>query len=210
MSTSPHVEMRTTHPTFEKPVPLSQIIGARRDMVGERLRLAMWSLAAWCAASAATPGDGCSELVWRYLATASDPNMHKQTPVCFRQQFSQVNSCHHELTAWSKFLRLYECVVRRWPPAGDGVSLCWYVAHLSLESFNINSSTSDCGAKNEIKSREPIRCRECGHRIMYKKRTKRSTWLRYDHRRTPLTCNSGSIRSAVTRGPVFTATALYG
>ncbi|KIP04384.1 hypothetical protein PHLGIDRAFT_76051 [Phlebiopsis gigantea 11061_1 CR5-6] len=34
---------------------------------------------------------------------------------------------------------------------------------------------ADCGAKNEIKSREPIRCRECGHRIMYKKRTKRST-----------------------------------
>ncbi|KAJ7499088.1 hypothetical protein FB451DRAFT_1014877, partial [Mycena latifolia] len=32
----------------------------------------------------------------------------------------------------------------------------------------------DCGATNEIKSREPIRCRECGHRIMYKKRTKRS------------------------------------
>ncbi|KAI9574965.1 DNA directed RNA polymerase [Boletus coccyginus] len=33
---------------------------------------------------------------------------------------------------------------------------------------------ADCGAKNEIKSREPIRCRECGHRIMYKKRTKGS------------------------------------
>ncbi|EPT03553.1 hypothetical protein FOMPIDRAFT_10896, partial [Fomitopsis schrenkii] len=33
---------------------------------------------------------------------------------------------------------------------------------------------ADCGAKNEIRSREPIRCRECGHRIMYKKRTKRS------------------------------------
>lgn len=33
---------------------------------------------------------------------------------------------------------------------------------------------TDCGAKNEIKTREPIRCRECGHRIMYKKRTKRS------------------------------------
>ena len=32
----------------------------------------------------------------------------------------------------------------------------------------------DCGAKNDIKPREPIRCRECGHRIMYKKRTKRS------------------------------------
>ncbi|PBK94853.1 hypothetical protein ARMGADRAFT_926664, partial [Armillaria gallica] len=37
---------------------------------------------------------------------------------------------------------------------------------------------ADCGAKNEIKSREPIRCRECGHRIMYKKRTKRSTSMR--------------------------------
>ncbi|KAI0829452.1 DNA directed RNA polymerase [Trametes gibbosa] len=32
---------------------------------------------------------------------------------------------------------------------------------------------ADCGAKNEIRSREPIRCRECGHRIMYKKRTDR-------------------------------------
>ncbi|KAF9535095.1 DNA directed RNA polymerase, partial [Crepidotus variabilis] len=32
---------------------------------------------------------------------------------------------------------------------------------------------ADCGAKNEIRSREPIRCRECGHRIMYKKRTRR-------------------------------------
>ncbi|TFL00573.1 DNA directed RNA polymerase [Pterulicium gracile] len=32
---------------------------------------------------------------------------------------------------------------------------------------------ADCGVKNEIKAREPIRCRECGHRIMYKKRTTR-------------------------------------
>ncbi|KAI0770787.1 hypothetical protein BC629DRAFT_1291893, partial [Irpex lacteus] len=34
----------------------------------------------------------------------------------------------------------------------------------------------DCNAKNEIKPREPIRCRECGHRIMYKNRTKRSAY----------------------------------
>ncbi|KAF6762873.1 DNA directed RNA polymerase, partial [Ephemerocybe angulata] len=32
---------------------------------------------------------------------------------------------------------------------------------------------ADCGAKNEIRAREPIRCKECGHRIMYKKRTSR-------------------------------------
>ncbi|KAJ7779118.1 DNA directed RNA polymerase [Mycena metata] len=28
---------------------------------------------------------------------------------------------------------------------------------------------SDCGAKNDIKPSEPIRCKDCGHRIMYKK-----------------------------------------
>ncbi|PIL33607.1 hypothetical protein GSI_04230 [Ganoderma sinense ZZ0214-1] len=32
---------------------------------------------------------------------------------------------------------------------------------------------ADCGASNEIRPREPIRCRQCGHRIMYKKRTTR-------------------------------------
>lgn len=32
----------------------------------------------------------------------------------------------------------------------------------------------DCGAENEIKPKDAIRCRECGYRIMYKKRTKRS------------------------------------
>ena len=31
----------------------------------------------------------------------------------------------------------------------------------------------ECHAENEIKTGDPIRCRECGYRIMYKKRTKR-------------------------------------
>ncbi|ODM87938.1 DNA-directed RNA polymerases I, II, and III subunit RPABC4 [Orchesella cincta] len=31
----------------------------------------------------------------------------------------------------------------------------------------------ECHSENEIKARDPIRCRECGYRIMYKKRTKR-------------------------------------
>ena len=30
----------------------------------------------------------------------------------------------------------------------------------------------DCGAMNEIKPKDPIRCRRCGYRIMYKMRTK--------------------------------------
>jgi len=35
-------------------------------------------------------------------------------------------------------------------------------------------SWADCASSNEIKAREPIRCRECGCRVMYKKRVKRS------------------------------------
>ncbi|RUP43502.1 LOW QUALITY PROTEIN: hypothetical protein BC936DRAFT_137080 [Jimgerdemannia flammicorona] len=34
-------------------------------------------------------------------------------------------------------------------------------------------SQIDCGSENQIKPREPIRCQDCGHRIMYKKRTRR-------------------------------------
>jgi DNA-directed RNA polymerase subunit RPC12/RpoP len=33
----------------------------------------------------------------------------------------------------------------------------------------------DCGAKNLIKSNDPVRCRQCGFRILYKTRTKRCT-----------------------------------
>jgi DNA-directed RNA polymerase subunit RPC12/RpoP len=33
--------------------------------------------------------------------------------------------------------------------------------------------TLDCGASNSIGQKEQIRCRECGHRVMYKKRTRR-------------------------------------
>ncbi|PIK47262.1 DNA-directed RNA polymerases I, II, and III subunit RPABC4 [Apostichopus japonicus] len=31
----------------------------------------------------------------------------------------------------------------------------------------------ECRQDNEMRPRDPIRCRECGYRIMYKKRTKR-------------------------------------
>ncbi len=31
----------------------------------------------------------------------------------------------------------------------------------------------DCGAKNIIKAGDPVRCRHCGFRILYKTRTKR-------------------------------------
>ncbi|CAN8003173.1 unnamed protein product [Ixodes pacificus] len=37
----------------------------------------------------------------------------------------------------------------------------------------------ECHQENEIRPRDPIRCRECGYRIMYKKRTKRCILLLY-------------------------------
>lgn len=48
-----------------------------------------------------------------------------------------------------------------------------FVYPLPFSSF----ITSECHTENEIKARDPIRCRECGYRIMYKKRTKRCILL---------------------------------
>jgi len=33
---------------------------------------------------------------------------------------------------------------------------------------------SDCGMENTLKPGDVIQCRECGYRILYKKRTRRS------------------------------------
>jgi DNA-directed RNA polymerases I, II, and III subunit RPABC4 len=35
----------------------------------------------------------------------------------------------------------------------------------------------DCGARNIIKGGDPVRCRQCGFRILYKTRTKRCTFF---------------------------------
>lgn len=37
----------------------------------------------------------------------------------------------------------------------------------------------DCGAENTLKSGDVIQCRECGYRILYKKRTRRSMAMFY-------------------------------
>jgi len=49
---------------------------------------------------------------------------------------------------------------------------------LACSVLNVLSVT-DCHHENEIKPRDPIRCRECGYRIMYKKRTKRRILFQY-------------------------------
>lgn len=60
-------------------------------------------------------------------------------------------------------------------------------AHSTLLCWNVPPS-KDCAASNEIKAREPIRCRECGCRVMYKKRIKRSECTSFVSRRLSSSC----------------------
>ncbi|ORY87732.1 DNA directed RNA polymerase [Protomyces lactucae-debilis] len=42
-----------------------------------------------------------------------------------------------------------------------------------VKADKVNYICADCGQKNNIQMREVIRCRSCGHRVMYKERTKK-------------------------------------
>ncbi|TEB35504.1 hypothetical protein FA13DRAFT_1788134 [Coprinellus micaceus] len=59
------------------------------------------------------------------------------------------------------------------PPAGSNPPQQQGGSSLPPPRQEMEYLCADCGQKNEIRSREPIRCKECGHRIMYKKRTSR-------------------------------------
>jgi len=43
----------------------------------------------------------------------------------------------------------------------------------ALDGPAINYLCGDCNAKVPLKRGDPIRCKECGHRVLYKERTKR-------------------------------------
>ncbi|KAJ8326665.1 DNA-directed RNA polymerase core subunit rpc10 [Batrachochytrium dendrobatidis] len=45
--------------------------------------------------------------------------------------------------------------------------------HQRQPRVDVEYTCGECTALNQIKPREPIRCKDCGYRIMYKKRTKR-------------------------------------
>ena len=53
------------------------------------------------------------------------------------------------------------------------------VAYRPCEMNSCVYELAECHGENEIRPRDPIRCRECGYRIMYKKRTKRSILMSY-------------------------------
>ena len=56
-------------------------------------------------------------------------------------------------------------------PAHPPVAISYLCA--GLFSPDLSCLQMDCGASNSISPKEQIRCRECGHRVMYKKRTRR-------------------------------------
>lgn len=43
----------------------------------------------------------------------------------------------------------------------------------SLESKGCAYLCGDCGAENRLRAKDPVRCRVCGYRILYKIRTSR-------------------------------------
>jgi DNA-directed RNA polymerase I, II, and III subunit RPABC4 len=58
-------------------------------------------------------------------------------------------------------------------PAGSAVAIPSRDATFSSEGVAINYLCGDCNAKVPLKRGDPIRCKECGHRVLYKERTKR-------------------------------------
>lgn len=48
-----------------------------------------------------------------------------------------------------------------------------YTSQYSTADLGCEYTCGQCGVDTRLKSGEPIQCKECGYRILYKKRTKR-------------------------------------
>ena len=59
----------------------------------------------------------------------------------------------------------------------------------------------DCGQTNEIKPKDPIRCRFCGYRILYKMRTKNCAWPPIARERARACTSLWHPTSGPARGP---------
>lgn len=76
-----------------------------------------------------------------------------------------------------------------------------------------NYLCGDCGVVNEIKPKDPIRCRFCGYRILYKMRTKNRTRARVTSHfflvaRTAATGRLRFLRLTCVCAPVCTVSAV--
>lgn len=56
-------------------------------------------------------------------------------------------------------------------------TIYWNICFISNMSLRwISHLLAECGAENHLQAKDPVRCRECGYRIMYKKRARRRTF----------------------------------
>jgi len=58
-------------------------------------------------------------------------------------------------------------------PAVDRSSSAFQSSNFAGDGPAINYLCGDCNSKIPLKKGDPIRCKECGHRVLYKERTKR-------------------------------------
>ncbi len=77
-------------------------------------------------------------------------------------ELAETLQCKADMRVW--FTNRIENLMLRWCMSTEYDSNLCIVGLLVL---------LECHHENEIRAKDPIRCRECGYRIMYKKRTKR-------------------------------------
>jgi DNA-directed RNA polymerase I, II, and III subunit RPABC4 len=56
--------------------------------------------------------------------------------------------------------------------AGNGGPGNWGAEAVPMPPKRIVYECGDCSAEVELKPRDPVRCQECGYRILYKPRTR--------------------------------------
>ncbi|KAF2638009.1 hypothetical protein P280DRAFT_406090 [Massarina eburnea CBS 473.64] len=59
------------------------------------------------------------------------------------------------------------------PAANTGAGTSATVQDVDTHQRAVNYTCGDCDQDVQLKRGEPIRCRNCGHRVLYKKRTNR-------------------------------------
>ena len=112
---------------------------------------------------------------WR-TKTITTPKAHN--PACLVTKQNTIGPTFHHptnnYTSASTYLSTLQIIAMSTPgapsatPAADATS----TAPIPIIR-GVEYRCGDCGARNVIKGGDPVRCRQCGFRILYKTRTKR-------------------------------------
>uniref|UniRef100_A0A453C029 DNA-directed RNA polymerase I, II, and III subunit RPABC4 n=1 Tax=Aegilops tauschii subsp. strangulata TaxID=200361 RepID=A0A453C029_AEGTS len=90
-------------------------------------------------------------------------------------------SCHTDLPANHESRPKFSSTrIAFFPPSSPSRTLACYKPYSFPSPMDpqqpepVSYLCGDCGAENTLKTGDVIQCRECGYRILYKKRTRRS------------------------------------